>query len=96
MSHPSGITRRKVVAMGVIYPWQPLLSNQIAGTVELCKALAIKNGVTVFGLQNKGNDCFASSVIAQYTYKSLGPATNCENGLGGGWALDVYEISCGK
>ena len=48
-------------------------------------------GYTVFGLE-VGEECYTAA-DAEQTYKMYGPATNCTGGVGGQWALDVYNIA---
>ena len=58
--------------------------------IEQCYDLAAQKGNTVFGVQN-GKECFTAA-DAEETYKKHGPKTNCKDGVGGDWALNVYKI----
>ena len=58
--------------------------------IERCQDLAAQKGNTVFGLQY-GKSCYTAA-DAELTYKKHGPKTNCKDGVGGFWALDVYKI----
>ena len=58
--------------------------------VQACFERARSLGNSVFAVQ-AGNQCFAASSTAGDTYKKYGPATNCANGRGGGWANSVYH-----
>ena len=58
--------------------------------VDDCHDLVKARGNSVFAVQAK-NQCFTAP-DAESTYKKYGPATNCQDGVGGVWANDVYEI----
>jgi hypothetical protein len=47
-------------------------------------------GNTVFAAQHN-RQCFTGE-NAENTYKKHGIATNCQGGIGGSWASDVYKI----
>ena len=48
----------------------------------------------MFGVQ-AGGYCM-SSEIAERNYRKHGPSDRCKNGVGGGWANDVYHLSSSK
>ena len=49
----------------------------------------------IFAIQD-GGEC-RMGVLARRTYKKYGPSTECsDNGEGGLWANNVYEIENGK
>ena len=61
--------------------------------IEECYDHAAERGYSVFAVQYK-IECF-TAVDAERTYRKYGAASNCKNGVGGDWALDVYKIvSC--
>ena len=61
--------------------------------IDRCHDQATENGNTVFGVEYY-IECYTAAV-AELTYKKHGPKTNCKDGVGGDWALDVYKIvSC--
>ena len=78
--------------------WKDTKIRAISGdTVEFridpitqCYDLAMKNENWVFAVQYK-TQCFTAP-DAESTYQKYGPATNCQDGVGGGWANDVYKI----
>jgi len=62
--------------------------NSIEGCYDLCK----ENGYSLFGLQHPaGGECFCSNDKDEAM--QFGKATNCEDGRGGDWALDIYETN---
>ena len=63
--------------------------------VYKCHDRAAERGNSVFAVQYK-TECFtAPDAHAESTYQMYGKATNCQGGVGGGWANDVYKIvSC--
>ena len=64
---------------------------QRAGAVRLCAEAAYRRGFQVFAVQN-GGQCF-SGPEAHVTYDKYGSSIGChENGRGGPWANEVYEI----
>ena len=63
--------------------------------IQKCYEAASSLGYDVFAIQD-GGDCF-SSATARDTYKKHGPSTSCrDDGKGGPWANEVYEIVKGK
>ena len=58
--------------------------------ITKCHELAMENGNFVFAVQYK-TQCFTAP-DAESTYKKYGSATNCQAGVGGVWANDVYKI----
>lgn len=60
-------------------------------SIEKCYQDAITNGYTMFGLQH-GGECWAGDKI-EVSYSKYGEADNCKDGLGGGWANNVYSVS---
>ena len=72
----------------------PLLDGSYASrhnATQKCFQAALKRGYKVFAVQN-GGWC-ASSPTARQTYKKYGISTACrEDGEGGFWANQVYEI----
>ena len=60
--------------------------------VSECQLIATGKGFNVFGVESE-DECFTAS-DAGYTYKRYGSENNCKNGIGGDWAMDVYEIIC--
>ena len=58
--------------------------------ITKCHDLAMKNGNSVFAVQYK-TQCFTAR-DAEYTYMKHGQSTNCQHGVGGSWANDVYKI----
>ena len=67
---------------GPSFPGDSLMKN--------CLALAVLKSYSVFALEN-GNECFTAA-DAELTYQTHGAATNCKDGVGGSWSLDVYRI----
>ncbi|KAK3745711.1 hypothetical protein QZH41_007664 [Actinostola sp. cb2023] len=59
-------------------------------SIGMCYDDAVTNGYTMFGLQY-GGECWSGDKI-EMTYSKYGEAGNCKDGLGGGWANDVYSI----
>ena len=78
--------------------WRDNLPRAISGRhtdfnenhIEQCHDRTIQQGYTVFGVQ-AGVQCFTAA-DAEETYKKHGISTNCKDGVGGIWALDVYKI----
>ena len=56
-----------------------------------CYQEAKARSYKAFGCQNK-KECFTGPK-AHNDYNKLGKATNCQNGVGGGWAQDIYFIT---
>ena len=50
----------------------------------------MQKGYIVFGLQT-GAQCYTAA-DAEETYKKHGTYDQCNDGVGGSWALDVYKI----
>ena len=61
--------------------------------VTKCLHKTLSLGFTLFGVQY-GGECF-SGADAHLTYAKYGPANNCVDGLGGGWANDIYRVPSG-
>ncbi|KAK3718992.1 hypothetical protein QZH41_013149, partial [Actinostola sp. cb2023] len=59
-------------------------------SVAKCAERAEKKGYSTFGVQN-GRECYSSAAAAT-KYKVFGVAGNCNRGLGGTWANDVYQF----
>ncbi|XP_063683458.1 von Willebrand factor-like [Bolinopsis microptera] len=57
-----------------------------------CANYAGARGWTIFSVQ-ANSECFTAANAGQ-TYNRYGGANNCVNGRGGGYAQDVYEVSC--
>ena len=51
----------------------------------------MQKGYTVFGLILGKKCCTAAD--AEETYKKHGTYDQCNDGVGGSWALDVYKIA---
>ncbi|XP_031551692.1 uncharacterized protein LOC116288968 [Actinia tenebrosa] len=60
------------------------------GAVKACANLARRRAFAVFAIQAK-SWCF-SDQNAHLRYTIYGKARNCANGVGGGWANDVYRL----
>ena len=59
-------------------------------SVKECQERAVREGNTVFAVQDK-KECFTHS-NAENTYKNYGRSNRCLNGVGGPWSSDVYKI----
>ena len=57
-----------------------------------CANYAGARGWTIFAVQYN-IECFTAANAGQ-TYNKYGGANNCANGRGGGYANDVYEVTC--
>ncbi|KAL5248306.1 hypothetical protein ACHWQZ_G017479 [Mnemiopsis leidyi] len=70
------------------------ISNYDTATiVDNCHDIAATSGNSVFAVQATVQ-CFTAT-DAEATYQKYGQSTNCQNGVGGSWANDVYKIvSC--
>ena len=79
--------------------WKDGKTRAIAGGKRLdsgepigdCYNFAKKKGYLVFAVQN-GKECFTAE-DAHETFTKYGKSTNCNNGQGGSWALNVYLVS---
>ncbi|XP_063690486.1 uncharacterized protein LOC134823063 [Bolinopsis microptera] len=78
--------------------WKDKKTRAIAGgkrnydnPIEKCYKFAKEVGYSVFAIQND-KECFTAE-DAHETYKKYGRATNCEDGRGGSWALNVYLVT---
>ena len=58
--------------------------------ITKCAAAAKAYGYKVFAVQN-GGQCFADP-LAEKTYTTYGPSTQCRFGVGGALANDVYRL----
>ena len=58
--------------------------------IKKCYTVAKAKGDKIFALQDGG---WCASAPDENSYNKYGAATNCSNGLGGGWANDVYRIN---
>ena len=59
---------------------------------DLCQAYTAGKGWSFFAIQNT-EECLTAPHAGE-TYKIYGASTDCYDGLGGGWANDVYQIVC--
>ncbi|XP_001626413.2 coadhesin isoform X2 [Nematostella vectensis] len=83
--HKGCFTDRSQRTMGEL-----ILRKGAQDPIKAC-ALAVRNSNAAyecFGLQNDG-ECWTSRDAAE-SYNKYGYSQNCKNGLGGGWANDVY------
>ena len=59
--------------------------------INKCHDRAAGKSYTVFAIQAT-TQCFTAA-DAEETYKKHGRADTCQDGVGGGWAQDVYRIT---
>ena len=59
--------------------------------INKCHDRAAGKGNTVFAIQAT-TQCFTAANAGE-TYTTHGRANNCQDGVGGSWALDVYRIT---
>ena len=64
--------------------------------VEQCRQLAMRLRHSLFGAESE-DECFTGHIDYKENkqYDRYGPKTSCaKDGTGGGWAIDVYKITC--
>ena len=80
--------------------WKDNANRAIAGgirfnsnnPIEDCHNYAKEQGFSVFAVQYN-TECFTAANAAE-TFKKYGESSGCRNGRGGGWAQNVYQVTC--
>jgi hypothetical protein len=71
----------------------PTLDHNYYGrfdAINKCATVALNRGLKYFAIQHNGWCAASNDLIGAKRY---GPAGNCSNGKGGGWANDLYQLS---